>query len=169
MCTVKLFGHIMGPCSVQTAGFPYNIHRCGSRKVIDFRIPVAQTAHLVTTTKPATKASPKRLSGCCPTPHPTWRMQLELLYTMPTKNTQTVAPHLHTAAHAQATQGGDDPQLLWWVYVTKPLQGEVQTCTGRSSAVMLARATRPAKKASCTSRATTSCTRCGLGVDMSES
>ena len=85
MCTVKLFGHIMRPCSVQTAGFPYNIHRCGSRKVIDFSIPVAQTAHLVTTTKPATKASPKRLSGCCPTPHPTWRMQLELLYTMPTK------------------------------------------------------------------------------------
>ena len=73
-------------------------------------------------------------------------MQLELLYTMPTKNTQTVAAHLHTAAHAQATQGGDDPQLLWWVYVTKPLQGEVQTCTGRSSAVMLPRATRPAKK-----------------------
>ena len=55
------------------------------QKIIDFSIPVAQTAHLVTTTKPATKASPMKLSGCFPTLHPTWRMQLELLYTMRTK------------------------------------------------------------------------------------
>ena len=156
----------MGACSAQTAGLHYNIHRCGSSKITDFSIPVARNAHLVTTTKPATKASPKKLSGCCPTLHPTWRMQLELLYTMPTKNTQTAALLLHTAAHSQATQGGEGLQLMWWVYVTKPLQEEVQTCTGRSSAVMLPRAIRPAKKAYCTSRATTSCTRCGLGVDM---
>ena len=118
-------------------------HRRGTNNYTDFCVPVARNVHRVTTTKPATKASPMKLSGCFPTLHPTWRMQLELLSAARTKETQTAATLLHTAAHAQARQGGAGPQLLWWAYVTKPLQGEVQTCTGKSSAVMLARATMP--------------------------